>query len=362
MANGGSRRGASAPRDQTVRRALDRATHDVPSFSRRTPSAQAARSACVERRAQHADLGDDGRDVGVRRDVEGGVVGSRALGRHARAAERRDLVLVSLLDGDLGAGPNAQIDGRERRRHVERHAVLLGQHRDGVGADLVGRVAVGGDAVGADDDAVDGAAAHEVAGHVVGDQAIGDALDRELPGRETGALQPGPRLVDEDLGDAASARARRGSTPRAVPYPAVARAPALQCVRMRAPRLNSAAPCAPMAQAAARRRRRGSSRALVEQRRAGDSAGVAGAAPPDGAHLGDRPGEVDGRGPRGGEAGGGLFERGAEPVARRRARPQQPRAAASARAPAAATPIAGAPRTVMSRMRAATSRQVAHAT
>ncbi len=36
-------------------------------------------------------------------------------------------------------------------------------------------------------------------------------------------------------------------TPSAVPYPAVASAPALQCVRMRAPSGTSAAPCAPMA-------------------------------------------------------------------------------------------------------------------
>ncbi len=53
---------------------------------------------------------------------------------------------------------------------VEGEAVLAGQHRHRVGADLVGGVAVGGDAVGADDDAVDLPLAHQVAGHVVADQ------------------------------------------------------------------------------------------------------------------------------------------------------------------------------------------------
>ena len=50
-----------------------------------------------------------------------------------------------------------------RRGDEEGHAVLLGQDRDGVGADLVGDVAIGGDAVGAHDDAADAAGLHEVA-------------------------------------------------------------------------------------------------------------------------------------------------------------------------------------------------------
>ena len=48
-----------------------------------------------------------------------------------------------------------QIDRRPRRRDVERNAVLFGQHRDDVRADLVGGVAVGGNAIGADHDQVD---------------------------------------------------------------------------------------------------------------------------------------------------------------------------------------------------------------
>ena len=49
----------------------------------------------------------------------------------------------------------AEIDRRDGRGDVERDAVLLRQHGDGVGADLVGDVAVGGDAIGADDHEID---------------------------------------------------------------------------------------------------------------------------------------------------------------------------------------------------------------
>ena len=75
--------------------------------------------------------------------------------------------------GILVAIRSFQIDGRKRSGDVERDAVLLGQHRDGVGADLVGDVAVGGDAVRAHDHRVNLALAHDGARHVVGDQVVG---------------------------------------------------------------------------------------------------------------------------------------------------------------------------------------------
>ena len=71
------------------------------------------------------------------------------------AADVRHLALVALLDRDLAAVGRGEVDGRERRRDVERDLVLAREHGDRVGADLVGGVAVGGDAIGADDDQVD---------------------------------------------------------------------------------------------------------------------------------------------------------------------------------------------------------------
>ena len=108
------------------------------------------------------------------------------------------------------------VDRRERRGDVERHAVLLGEHGDGVGADLVGGVAVGGDAVGADDDEVDAALPHQHGRHVVGDDGRVDAVAHQFPGREPRALQDGPRLVGEDryraaLLDGAANHAERGA-------------------------------------------------------------------------------------------------------------------------------------------------------
>lgn len=49
-----------------------------------------------------------------------------------------------LLNDDVVAARNGQIDGGEWRRNVEGHSVVLGDNRNLVGADFVGRVSVGG--------------------------------------------------------------------------------------------------------------------------------------------------------------------------------------------------------------------------
>ena len=85
-----------------------------------------------------------------------------------------------------------------------------GQHRHGVGADLVGDVAVGGDAVGADDDQVDPPRAIRAPALRVGDHAVGDAARLELPGGEPRALQERPGLVAQHLGHLARVRSRAG--------------------------------------------------------------------------------------------------------------------------------------------------------
>src|SRR5688572_918747 len=128
-------------------------------------------------RPDDAVFGDDGGDIAVRRDVEGGVAGGSALGHHGFAFEvqAEHLVRVALFDGDQAALRQRQVHGGGGRDAIERHAVLLGQHRHAVGADLVGKVAVGDDAVGADQAQVDLAAVQEVAGGIVGDEVVGDA-------------------------------------------------------------------------------------------------------------------------------------------------------------------------------------------
>ncbi len=76
------------------------------------------------------------------------AVPSGAVGVVAEAAH---FVGAALLDGDVGAVGHGQVHGGHGRGDVEGDPVVLGQHREGVGADLVGGVAVAGDAVGARD-------------------------------------------------------------------------------------------------------------------------------------------------------------------------------------------------------------------
>ncbi len=112
----------------------------------------------------------------------------------------RDLARLALLDRNVIAVGRRQIDRRERRRHVERHAVRLRHHRDGVRADLVRDVAVRGDAIGADHDEIHVAAAHQRTGHAVGDDGRRHAVAHQLPRGEPRALQERPRLVGKHLG------------------------------------------------------------------------------------------------------------------------------------------------------------------
>ncbi len=75
--------------------------------------------------------------------------------RELLAAVMRDFDRAALLNGNRIAGERGRIDGRPRRGDIKRNAVLLGENRDVVRADLVGEVAVGGDAVCSDDDGLD---------------------------------------------------------------------------------------------------------------------------------------------------------------------------------------------------------------
>ena len=99
------------------------------------------------------------------------------------------------------AEPSAVARSTELRRRadVERDAVPRREHGQRVGADLVGGVAVGGDPVGADEDDVDLAEGHQVPGGHVGDERVRDAGLGQLPGRQPGALQVRPGLVDPDV-------------------------------------------------------------------------------------------------------------------------------------------------------------------
>ena len=80
------------------------------------------------------------------------------IGGNTHAAQMRDFVGGTLLDRNLFARGNREVEGRNRRGHVKRYAMLVRQHGNLIGPDFVCRVAVGRDAVRADDDRGDAAA------------------------------------------------------------------------------------------------------------------------------------------------------------------------------------------------------------
>src|SRR5581483_11364699 len=121
----------------------------------------------------NALLGDQRGNQCSRGDVEGGVVGACGGGGEAGAGDDRHLVGVAVLDGNGGAGGARLVDGGCGGGHVEGDAMVVSQHGERVGADLVGHVAVGGHPVGADDDAVDLTRRHEATGGHVGDDGVG---------------------------------------------------------------------------------------------------------------------------------------------------------------------------------------------
>src|ERR1035438_2886239 len=150
------------------------------------------------RRARHAAFRDDPGDVAVRRYVERGIEHRHAVGRHHRVAYVRYFARGALLDGDVVAAGERQVERGDGRGHVKRHAVFFGQHGQRIRADFVGDIAVRGDAVGTHYDHADLAFAQYGAGHVVGDQCYRNAVFVQLPRGETRALQHGTRFATED--------------------------------------------------------------------------------------------------------------------------------------------------------------------
>ena len=283
--------------------------------------------------------------AGLRTSVPGGAMRTP---RNSRTSSARALL-------DRRWPPRRASRGRPSvvgAHDVERDAVARRQHGQRVGADLVGRVAVGRDPVRPDEDDVDLAAGHQVPGGHVGDQRVRDAGLGELPGRQPGAL--------EDT--AASRRPRRGPAGRRGGRPGrcparsrTGRRPAVRCC--------SGSGCGP----AGPRARAGSSRpkpairpwsVVASKTIASASSRIASAiAPPSsdrspislvaGHHPVDRPAQVD-RGRPGVDEGVGAAAERRPPGVRPRRRGLRSALIAS---PIAATwPMAGAPRTIISRI------------
>src|SRR6266508_4263033 len=155
-------------------------------------------------RLHDAIFGDDARDVLRRRHVERRVAG-RALFRGDRmTVEVQDFLRRPLLDWDLVARCQVEIDRARWCRDVERYPVLLRDHGLPVRADLVRGVAVRRDSIRADEDEIHLAAAEERGCRAARDDRVVDPLLEQLPRGEACALEPWARLVDVDEEAAAS--------------------------------------------------------------------------------------------------------------------------------------------------------------
>src|SRR5690349_15049595 len=86
-------------------------------------------------RFNHAPFGDDAADEAGRGDVEGRVVDADARRGRLTAEAVGDFGRGSLLDRDLIAGGECQVERGGWRRDIKRNAVSVGEDGDAVGAD-----------------------------------------------------------------------------------------------------------------------------------------------------------------------------------------------------------------------------------
>ncbi len=149
----------------------------------------------AEGRVDDPLLRDDARQELVGGHVEGGIIDPHPLRGRLDPGKVGDLLGGALLDDDVLPVRDGEVDGGGGQHRIEGDTVVLGQHRHGVGADLVGKVPVGRHAVAPQKDQV-----HEAGGHAVGDEGGGDAVPHQLPGGEPGPLEEGPCLVAVDHG------------------------------------------------------------------------------------------------------------------------------------------------------------------
>ena len=79
-----------------------------------------ALQALLIRRAGDAAFGDDRRDVAVRRHVESGIGDVDSVRREPDVVDVSDLARVALLDGNLVARGEVEVEGRDRARRRRR--------------------------------------------------------------------------------------------------------------------------------------------------------------------------------------------------------------------------------------------------
>lgn len=201
---------------------------------------------CHSHRLDDSAFGDDRRDEFGRSHIKRWVEGGNSIGSGLTSESVRDLGRRSLLNRNLLSACQRQIERAARCGDVERQAVRSCQTSDRVSANLVGRVAVCRDPIRSDNDGLNSSLPHHGRSHRIANYCDRHSALREFPCRKSRPLQQWPRLVSEHSNRLACGN-RRVNYGDAVPSPAVARPPALQCVRIVSPSLSSSAPCRPIA-------------------------------------------------------------------------------------------------------------------
>jgi len=152
-------------------------------------------------RAEDADLGDDGAHQAVRRHVEGGIAGATASRSDSKSIllYPKDFRRISLLDGNLLADRQAQVNRGGGKNGIEWDLVVVGGEGKHVGANLVGDVAIRCDPVRAHKDRGHLASPKKVASRAVADDLMRNPELIQFPGGQPGALEPRPGFVDQDM-------------------------------------------------------------------------------------------------------------------------------------------------------------------
>ena len=106
------------------------------------------------------------------------------VGCDAHAVQVRDFGGEPLFDRNGFAARDGQVESRNGRGHIKRHAIFARQDGDLVGANFVRCVAIRCDAVRSDNDCADITRFQKMTNHIVGDQGEGNAGFVQLPGRQ----------------------------------------------------------------------------------------------------------------------------------------------------------------------------------
>lgn len=137
---------------------------------------------------EHALLCDYARDKSGWGDVKGWIPARDPRSGNSMFANVRHFAIWPLLDDDVVAARDLEVDGRERGCDVERYTVMFGHDSNLVRADFVGSITIRSHSIGAHDNCADIATAEECSHHTVQDQGGRKLIVDQFERCESGTL------------------------------------------------------------------------------------------------------------------------------------------------------------------------------